>query len=196
MKKLIINLVLLCLSLNSFASTGSALVLDNVVKDYQYAINVEWDQKDKDFFEKKNAIFLDQLSRLLEQGQVSEKSLLSYAESKIGSKEQLQALKLKLSMAKPQSSAELSRLLNEIAQSSAPRGASWNGAGGVAWFGATFLMLGLIVYLALTVKDKICVEESTETSWQCDSSTDPWGHVYSTSCGYDTYCTKWEVEVK
>lgn len=60
--KLTALLLTFCFSLNVMASTGTVQELERHLDEYQYALTVEWDQKDQSFYQTQ---MIMELSRLI-----------------------------------------------------------------------------------------------------------------------------------
>jgi hypothetical protein len=116
-----------CLTANVFAASAPLAELERSFDEYQYKVTVEWDQKDKAFYEKETQSFFNELSTLMTQGLVKE-DISTLLQKKVSNKAALEALKLKLSMlTKVSSSEELSQVLQENSKELYAKGASWNG---------------------------------------------------------------------
>lgn len=198
MKKLVAVFLLLCLSLNTFAASGSIQELSNAIDDYQYAMSVEWDQKDKDFQKQQMAMFTQKMDALLEGG-LDEAQVMELLEAKMGSKVNLSALKLKISMMKQTStSKEMMKMLLEDPAQFYAKGASWNGS--IFQDEGMMIVVGLVAVLViyyLTLEEyEVGNYECTryEEVYECETDTYTYSETYSTStttCGYKTQCAAW-----
>lgn len=116
-----------CLTANVLAASAPLVELEKSFDEYQYKVTVEWDQKDKAFYEKETQLFFSELSQLMTQGLVKE-DIAKLLEKKVSNKASLEALKLKLSMlSQVESSEELSQVLQEHSKELYVKGASWKG---------------------------------------------------------------------
>jgi hypothetical protein len=198
MKKLVALVLLLCLSLNTFAASGSIQELSNAIDDYQYAMSVEWDQKDQAFKEKQVKMLQEKMQELMGQG-LSEAEVMQFLEEKMGSKVNLAAMKLKISMMKETSSAKemMKMLLNDPAQFYT-KGASWNGSIFqsdviiVVAIIAGIILLGLLAQPEYELGNYECTryeevyECTTDVHWYSDTRS-----TETTTCGYKTQCASW-----
>ncbi len=115
--KLLSLLICLCFTMNVFAASN----LESVFDDYQYALTVEWDQKDKNFMETETQKFYQNLKAL----NVTPAELLQFAESKIQETQALNELRMQASVAG--STEELIDLLSQNQPTLYRQGANWNG---------------------------------------------------------------------
>lgn len=198
MKKLTALLLLLCLSLNTFAASGSIQELSNAIDDYQYAMTVEWDQKDKAFQDTQMKILSEKVSALVAQG-MSEEEILALFEAKMGNKINLSALKLKVSlMPKSMGPKQIMDAVMKNPEDFYSRGASWNGS---IFQDETFLILAgvaAVLILSLLLQDEYelgnyeCTryeevyECTTDVYWYSDTRA-----TETTTCGYKTQCASW-----
>src|SRR5690348_723837 len=65
MKKFFTIAILFCLTLNSFAATGSLTSLEELMDNYQYTMTVEWDQKDQVFYEAETKKFFEEMTQTM-----------------------------------------------------------------------------------------------------------------------------------
>lgn len=191
MQKIICSLVAFCFSFNVFASTGTFQELERTFDEYQYALTVEWDQKDQTFHEAQTQIFFSRMSELMTQG-LTKDDVQAFAEKKIQDPRALEALKLKLNLLTQVSGhQELARTLSQNADEFYARGASWSGRvdpimllGGLA----LAAVLGYAIWFSFTHE---CVAWGER--WECNSDTTytDYGSYTDTVCGWRSYCTSW-----
>lgn len=182
MKKIISALLLMSLTLNVFAASASSKGLEVLMDEYQYAMSVEWDQKDQVFHEKQTQAFLSELAKL----NMSSEDLLAVAEKKMGNKKQFEALKLKMSLlSKVNSEADLAKMISQNSHEFYSRGASWNGAT-VFNYAMVALIAGIIGYAIYRAIAYECVE--WEYKYHCTGSNND-GNDW---CGYGDVCVRSE----
>lgn len=177
-------IICICLTLNALASTADVQKLEKHFDEFQYAMTVEWDQKDQKFFEEKTAEFYKNLQGL----KLSEKDILNLAEKKAVGRETIEALKLKLSLMAPDKSAEeIASLLKESSNDLYRTGASLNA--NVEFTIETILGFAAVILLTLSLDgpDEKCVEYAEK--YKCRSQT--YGTITDTTCGYEDVCVKW-----
>ncbi len=189
MKKLFSFLLVLCFSLSAMASSSAGL--ERAMDEYQFALTVEWDQKDQAVFQAKTDAFFAEMARLMSEQGLTKAEILSLAEKKMKNKEQLEALKLKLALAgKAGSSKELAGVLQESVKGMYQSGASWNGDAVLPILGGIALaaLLGYAIWFSATHE---CV--AWDERWECRSSStcDDWGCDGYESCGWESYCTQY-----
>lgn len=183
MKKLSI-LICFVFSFNVMASPLSEI--EKSLDDYNYAMTVEWDQKDAKFFEEKTEAFYEAIRLGMENG-VTQNDLLALAESKVKSQQDLAALKLKLTLLSREanSSHELADILKNNSAGFYHRGASWDGEtwGTIGWVALGVALLGYAIWFASKYE---CV--ASERRRDCETKKRSNGSEYK-DCGYKTVCT-------
>ncbi len=188
MKKLLSFLLVLCFSLNVMA--GSTAGLERAMDEYQFALTVEWDQKDQKIFQAKTDAFFAEMAKLMSEQGLTQAEVVAVAEKKMHNKVQLEALKLKLALAgKAVNSAELAKILQDSAKDMYSAGASWNGdAVEVLGVIALVAIVGYAIWFSSTHE---CV--AWDERWECSSSStcDDWGCDSFESCGWEDYCTQY-----
>lgn len=190
MKKLLLFILCFMMSLNSFANASGNQELIQIFDDYQYAVTVDWDQKD----EKKLAELTDALYKNLDKltlGKgINPKDIESLITSRVQNPAAVEIAKLKLRILGPNpSSLELAKFLKEEGKNFYAQGASWNGEV-VPLVGFGVFFIGIIAYAIWFHSTHECVsyrEEREETCWQ--DFDRPW----EWNCSYDTYqvCAEW-----
>ena len=193
MKKLFSFLLVLCFSVNVIA--GSTAGLERAMDEYQYALTVEWDQKDQKVYQAKTDAFFAEMAKLISSEGLSQEEIVGVAEKKLKNKAQVEALKLKLALAgKVGSSQELGKVLQASVKDMYSQGASWNGEAVLPILGglAVAAILGYVIWFHATHE---CV--ATDQRWECSSYPDCYDDYYGTSCyedtscGWKTYCTQY-----
>lgn len=200
--KIISILLTLCFSLNLFASTGAVQELESSLDEYQFAMTVEWDQKDEAF---KNAQ-IDQLSAkvasLFKSG-LSVQDVNFLVSKRFQNSKAAEAVKLKLALLGDQvTPANVAQVLKENSFGLYQQGASWNGETQM------FISIGvaIVAIIAISVayskwKDANyeCVEYAQAD--YCTDAYDCWSHSDSStssgSCYYvGTRCGSYERCIK
>lgn len=126
--KLISLLLSFCLTFNVMAASGAISELERQLDDYHYALTVEWDQKDQQFYEEKTADFFKNVKKLIEKDGLTQKQVLTFLEKKSNNKLAINAISLRMSFLNKSSSVtDLSELIKETANELYSKGASWNG---------------------------------------------------------------------
>jgi hypothetical protein len=200
-------------SLNVMASTGTVQELERHMDDYQYALSVEWDQKDQAFYDAQTKNFFEKMSKLVAAG-LTQEEVLVMVEAKTKNKIALEALKLKISLlSKDASSEELAQIVKEASKDLYSEGASWNGQvvfsvviglvviGALAysiWWSATHECVAYENQYVCTQQNNCYYSGGTSTGGY---SYDVWGNYVQqgytcygaprTVCGYQDVCTEY-----
>lgn len=191
MQKLIALFVLFCFTTNVFAASGTIQELERAVDDFQYALTVEWDQKDVKFQEAQTAALFQKLSGLMAQG-LEKEQVLKLAENKMKNKEALEALKLKLSLLSDvKSSNDLAKVLSQNSKEFYAKGASWNGSANVLPVLAGIAVVAVLGYVIWFHATHECVAWGDRYECNTDTYYDDFGSYTDTSCGYVSYCTQY-----
>ncbi|MGE3610325.1 MAG: hypothetical protein AB7I27_12105 [Bacteriovoracaceae bacterium] len=184
--KIISFILLFCFTLNSFASTGSIQELEKVLDDYQYALTVEWDQKDQNVYQEQTKVLFEKLDELMSKG-LSKQELKAVLEKKVQNAKTIEAIKLKLALLQNGSTQELFKVVTENRKDFYSRGASWYGGENLQIAGGVLLLVAIIGYAVWFDNNYDCV--ATEDRWECDQTVS--GNTSHTSCGWETYCTQY-----
>jgi len=204
--------VAFCFSLNVMASSGTIQELERHMDEYQYALSVEWDQKDQAFYDAQTKMFFEKMGKLVAKG-LTQKDVLKMVEAKTKNKVAIDALKLKISLLSKNATAEdLAQIVKESAKDLYVEGASWNGE-------VVFsVVIGLVMISALAYSiwfsvshECVAYEEQYVCTQQSDCyytggsigggySYDTWGNYVQpgytcygsprTVCGYQNVCTE------
>lgn len=212
MKNIIVMMLLLCISFNTIASTGTVSALEKHIDEFQYTLTVEWDQKDQQFYEKATKNFYAQMENLINQGHLTKAEVLTLVEKKFIDKNALEALKLKFTLLdKVDSPQELIKLVKESSDGLYSKGASWNGEVLIP------LAIGIVILAVLAYKwwwdyNHKCIAweerfDCSSSSWDdrsCWDITDDegdvigqdcdyfWNMEVTTTCGPMNFCTQYE----
>jgi len=183
-------LLAICFSFNVLASTGLNKALEEALDSYQYTMTVEWDQKDKAFYEQKTVEFHKELQSLMAQG-LTKEDVATFLESKVKNKADLEALKIRTELAFSQSSDlnALAQLLSQDVGRMYSTGASWEGyylISGIAVAG----IVALLAYSIWFSANHTCVETgyATQCGWYSHYHNGPqyW------QCWEQAVCTRYE----
>lgn len=188
--KLISALLCLCLTFNVLAASGTVQELERALDEYQYALTVEWDQKDASFMEAKTEEFHQAVALLMDQG-LTHKEVMSFMSQKIKNPKDLEAmiLKIKVLTEKASTPSAMARIVSDNAKSLYTTGASWDGyafasiAGGIGF-------IALIVFLSVRSSKRTCV--ATAQGTQCGWYAQYQGGPQYYQCYEVTYCTEYQ----
>ncbi len=160
--KLLTLILTFCITFNALAASGALQELGRNIDEFQFALTVEWDQKDQGFYEEKSKDFLDNLNYLINDKGLKKEDILMLVENRVSDKSALESLKLKLSlMGDVKSSVELARILKDESKNFYRKGASWNGhrstevAGGIL----VALLIGYVIWFDST--HRICTRSES-----------------------------------
>lgn len=179
--KLLSILLSLCLTFNVLAASGTISEFERSLDEYQYALTVEWDQKDQVVYERETKAFFKKMNSMMATQGLTEAEILKVLEGKMHDKKALEAIKLKLSLLdKAKTESELAAVLKENADAIYSKGASWNGD-------VTYYIIGAVAVLAIGYaiwfySTHEC--NSYNTSYTCSDTS----VAYGTQCYYYEYC--------
>lgn len=192
MKKILAFVLAFSFTASAFASSA-ATALEKRLDEYQYALSVDWDQKDQRFYDAQTNAFFADLQRLVTEKGLKQEEIMALAEKKIADKNALEAIKLKLALVgNDKNPSELASVVRDISKDLYTKGASWNGEVliPVAIGVVVVAVVGYAVWFSATHE---CV--AYDQRWDCDSYT----HCNSsgsycwtdTNCGWEDYCTEY-----
>lgn len=178
--KFISMILALTLSMNVFAD--AVVSLERSLNDYQYALTVEWDQKDPEFYQIKTKEFFERMTSLIKEEGLSQGEILKFAETKMD-KSAVEALKMKLSLLSKNSSVEeLIQAIKESSEIFYASGASWNGEI-LESIAIGLIVAGLIGYAIWFNANNDCVSYGERL-------------VCNTKCRYTKVCTEYVKKYK
>jgi hypothetical protein len=166
--------IIVCFIFSFNVLAGSLAEIEKGLDEYQYAVTVEWDQKDKKFYEEKTQIFFNAIHACLASG-VTKNDILSLVEKKTKNRADFESLKLKMNLLSPQAatSNELAQLLKMSSNDFYSSGASWDGEVTVyVGFGIVFAaLLGYAIWHEIKYE---CVawESYRDCDWETDRDGD------------------------
>jgi hypothetical protein len=182
---------ILCFLFSFNVLANGLLEIEQGLDEYHYAITVEWDQKDKVFYEEKTQQFFNIVQASLNSG-VTKQEIISLVERKTKDRASFEALKLKMNLLSSQaaSASELAELLKINSSEFYQNGASWNGEVlGYVGIGVVFAaLLGYAIWHEIKYQ---CV--AWETYRDCDWETDSNGNRHY-DCDNERRCTEY-VEI-
>ena len=187
--RLISALLCLCLTFNVMAASGTVQELERALDDYQYALTIEWDQKDATFMTEKTEAFYKTLSALMEKG-LTQNEIMDLVAKKTSNPKELEALTLKMKMlaANSSSSTELAQVMTENSKNFYSNGASWEGYY-YATAGVFVVVAALVGYSIWFESQRTCVAtaQGTQCGWVAQYYNGP--QFYQ--CWETTYCTEY-----
>jgi hypothetical protein len=171
-------LLMLCLVSNAFAASASTADLSSVFNEYEYALTVEWDQKDKAMEQKITSEFFSKVDGLFKAKGLTAEAVEAFLVERIHDKSKLASIKAQVNLLsfKAESTSELAQLLSQNASSMRLEGANWNGSTLTLQIGALVLLAGLLAYSIYFNLNNYCSKkkEWTDCGW-----------LDTQDCGYD-----------
>ncbi len=197
--------------MNVMAGTAGALKLERSLDDYQFAMTVEWDQKDVKFKDAKTKEFYTALEKIIKEDGVTQLEIMGLMEKKLLNHQALEALRLKLALLGNAASPEaLAKSLEASSKDMYSQGASWNGEI-VIPLAIGVIVVAVIAYKWWWEKNHVCaewqlVDDCVDTYWDdqtCTTHTDSdgydyetcdsyWHEEYTTTCGPMNHCVRYE----
>lgn len=170
-----------CLSFNVLAARGTVAELDKHIDEFQYALTVEWDQKDQRVYEKETSVFYEKISSLMARG-LTQQDIMRVLEKRVADKDTLEAMKLKVTMLdKVNSEKDLAMLLETEASKMYASGASWNGEAYMQYGLIALAVIGIGYYIWFHATHKC---NSYNSAYTCSNTSE----VYGTQCYHYEYC--------
>jgi hypothetical protein len=179
--KIVTIFISLLLSFNLMAASTGENRLSHLIDDLQFSLTVEWDQKDKEAFNKINDEFRQKIEAMVQEDGISKAELINLLEARVSNKKLMDEMqiRIKLMSANPTSS-EIFSLFQEMKSSLYRQGASWNGEAVMV----SSLVLVMIVFTIIWIRDVIKMTRSC---------ADEGGHEVTTqeNCGIRSVCVSY-----
>lgn len=192
--RIISALLCFCLTFNVMAASGTTQELERALDDYQFAMTVEWDQKDKAFQTEKTEAFYATLSDLMQKGLTTD-DVMALVSKKSKNPKEVEALKLKMDMIakNANSSTELAQAMTAHSKDLYSTGASWEGTAILISVGIVAIFAAAIAYSVWFDNNHTCVAtaQGQECGWVSPYYGAPQNQQYY-QCWATTYCTQWE----
>jgi hypothetical protein len=171
------------------AASGTVQELERALDEYQYALTIEWDQKDSTFMTEKTEAFYKTLAALMDKG-LTQTEIMDLVAKKSSHPKELEALTLKMKMLAEtsSSSAELAQVITENSKNFYATGASWEGYY-YATAGIFVVVAALVGYSIWFESQRTCVAtaQGTQCGWVAQYIDGP--QFYQ--CWETTYCTEY-----
>jgi len=163
--RLISALLCLCLTFNVMAASGTIQELERAVDEYQYALTVEWDQKDSTFMAARTEAFYSKISDLMEQG-LTKDEVVALVAKKTKNPKDLEALKLKMELlaSGANTSEELALAISNDSKNLYATGASWEGKYTAITVGFVVIIGAALAYSIWFDNNKVCVDKTEKQS--------------------------------
>lgn len=165
-----------CFMLNSFSAMAGTQELKAVIDDYQYALTVEWDQKDKKFFEEQTSLFLKKVELMIVEGQINHSEIIDVINQESANASLKRDLLEKIKLLNNSSPEELARFLSDNTTSLYQSGSSWAPASTVFGVGVGIVVVLGLIGLALAEARTDCTfthrDNSFDEHYTCTLSED------------------------
>ncbi|MGK0367907.1 MAG: hypothetical protein ACI9QD_001047 [Thermoproteota archaeon] len=194
MLKRIFAIMLLCSLVTAQANVVNTGSLKTIFNELNFALTVEWDQKDKKFYKAQMKKFQSEITNLQKTG-LSNAELIQFAKSQLKNEKVAADLEVALNLVQVSKldAKESRKLVLDTIGKSHTTGASW--AGDAATVAAATLLVILVVAIAISVPSTgggnngggnnggYCYDEEI-----CYDYYDYWGYYWYTDCYWQTYC--------
>lgn len=189
MKRLFTLLLTMSLFTSLTAQAAGSAGLKQAFDEFNFALNVEWDQKNMEDYKVISKNFTDAVAKLQAEG-LTNQEMVDFALAQVPSETTKKALEAKMLEIKinNMSKTEARTAMMEALKESNIKGANWSGAGA-----ALLASLGVILIVAAILGSSsttygggystTCYDE-----YVCYDYYDSWGYYMYTDCYYETYC--------
>ncbi len=183
--------IALIMIVSMFTAQANVVVnqsLKSLFDDLNYSLNVEWDQKDKTFYDAKMKAFAAEIGKLQANG-LTNQDLIEFAKSQVKNEQVAQNIEsaLNLIQINKMKPVEARKFALETVSKSYSTGANYSSSGAIVV--ATVLVIALVAVI-LASGGNVVVDNGgwCEQVYVCDEYYDYyWGYWY-TDCYYTTYC--------
>lgn len=174
-------IVLCFLASSPVGASTHAATLRQAMNDFNYAVNVEWDQQDPAFYEAQMDRFQSVMGQLSAQG-MTQVEMLNEAKSMVKDARTAAELEVTLQLIESRnlSSAETKKLVMDMMKSSHSRGASWSGSAMIS----VGVLVGVILLVALVGGKPTC---GGEGQLECATPACAYGYHYQCFNYYDQF---------
>ncbi len=178
----------------AFITVQANAVTNNNLKaafdDLSYSLNVEWDQKDRAFYEAQMKKFTDKVAELQAAG-MTNAELMDFASANI--KDANLKTEVKNVMALVQinklSASEARKMINDTIAKNYNMGASWSGDG--VLYGALIVLILVAVIAGAAAGGGSSSNGGSSSCFDeyvCYDYYDSWGYYWYSDCGYERVC--------
>ncbi len=169
---------------NAATSQGLKLLFDEL----SYSLNVEWDQKDKAFYDAQMKNFTEELKKLQANG-LSNEDLIEFAKSQVKNEKVAANIEAALNLIqinkmKPEEARKFA--LDTVAKSYVT-GANYSSTGVAV---VALVLVVALVAVAIAAGGNVYVSSpgGCYDTYVCDDYYDIWGYYLYSDCYYQTYC--------
>lgn len=181
----------------SITTAQANVVSNNNLKlafdELNYSLSVDWDQKDRAFYDAQMKKFQDEVKELQAQG-LTNSEIVAFAKSQVKDEKLAKDIDTAFTMIQVNklSEAEARKLVLDTVSKGYTQGASWRGEVAVYTTIAVVLVAALVVGLAVGLGGNVTVSTGSYctnyTEYVCYDYYDSWGYYWYTDCYYETYC--------
>ena len=160
------------------ANEGSRQSLKSAYDDLNYSLSVEWDQKDRSFYDSKIKKFNDEINELLKQG-MAYQELADFAVSMVKDRKLANELQTAFTLIQLDklSSEKAGALLTDIMAKQYNKGASWSGEATLVALGVGLILVAIVAVVLSSNNSYSCYSKTT-----CVDFIDVHGNVYDVVC--------------
>lgn len=159
MMKKVCLFILSMVILSVHVSAGTENSLPQIFSELNYALTVDWDQKDPAFYEQQVKKFSSQLAKMQEEG-LTNQQLVDYAIAQIKDERSARDARTAFTLIQinKMSPMEARQTVQDLMKQSYGRGASWNADGGGAVDAIVAIAtLALIAYAVVYIVQRTCI---------------------------------------
>jgi hypothetical protein len=187
MLKQLMALLTLFATVNTYATVGNGTLLTNAFDELSYKLEVEWDQKDKEFYKNTVQSFQETVKGLQAKG-LSNSELFDIAKNQIKDEKikkdfELALLQINLNQLNDK---EARKFLLDSMSKSYREGANYSG--GSLLYGAIAVVFIAAIIAAAASGGTVYYDPGCYEEYVCYDYYDDWGFYWYTDCFYETYC--------
>lgn len=172
----------------SNAQEATSLTLKELFDNLNYSLNVEWDQKDKAFYDAQIQKFTAEVKKLQSSG-LSNQDLVEFAKSQVKNEKVAANIESALNL------VQINKMKPEEARKFALESVSKSYSTGANYSSSGYYTIAAIVLVVALVAVVIAAGGNTTGGGYCDSDVyvcddyyDSWGYYLYSDCYYTTYC--------
>lgn len=188
MLKKFVTLIMIFSMFTAQANVATSQGLKAIFDELTFSLNVEWDQKDKSFYDAQMKKFTEQLKQLQVAG-LSNKDLVEFAKDQVKNEKVAENIEaamnlIQINKMKPE---EARKFALDVVAKSYVTGANYSSSGTVIV--AAVLIVALVaVVIAAGGNFYVASSSYCNNVYVCDDYYDYWGYYLYSDCYYQTYC--------
>jgi hypothetical protein len=164
--------------------------LKTAFDELNYALSVEWDQQDRNFYDAQMQKFTSKIKELQAQG-MTNSELVEFALANIKDANMAKEVRTALTVVQinKMSTNEARKMVMETMAKSYNQGASWTGDGVLLGAAIVLLLVAVIVVAASAGGNgNVSTGPSCYDEYVCYDYYDSWGYYWYSDCFYETVC--------